>query len=64
MASESYVLERMTQMLIEHGVISDATGLASRLLQAIHAGDDIGNGLRAIPIEALEELRSFMERGA
>lgn len=61
---ENYVLERVTRVLIGHGVTSDTAGLALRIMRTIQAGDDIGNGLRAIPIKALDELREFLNRNA
>lgn len=61
---ENYVLERITRVLISHGVTTDSAGLALSIVRTIHAGDDIGNGLRAIPIEALDELKIFLNQNA
>lgn len=61
MADESFVLERVTHMLNVHKGTTDLANLARRIVQTIQPGDDIGNGLRAVPIGALEDLRRSLE---
>lgn len=64
MVRKTYVLERVTRVLLGAGITADTAGLALRIMRTIHAGDDIGNGLRAIPIEALDELKTFLNQDA
>lgn len=60
MTTPSDVLERIVRELMDDGVSANTAGLALRILRSIQAVDDIGNGLRAIPISALEELRQSL----
>ena len=60
MTTTSDVLERIVRELMDDGVSANPAGLALRILRSIQAGDDIGNGLRAISISALEELRQSL----
>lgn len=60
MTTTGDVLERIVLELMDDGVTANPAGLALRILRSIRAGDDIGNGLRAIPISALDELRQSL----
>lgn len=62
MARDTKTLERIVQTLIDHGVTANTAGLALDIVRTIRAGDDIGNGLRAIPIDALEEFKEHLRR--